>query len=301
MTNVSRRAGAGLRQQLGIAIIIFTLIMRLVTRPLTASQYKMSCAAHMQPKMGCRRSKGRAEAQAETMALYKDTASTRRLPADARQLPSGSPSTRRSACSRGARELVTLSQELYLFTSSNGVPLITYRSGIGQPDATLILPFIVAASMFVQQKMITPAPTASTAGSAAAQQAQMMTWMMPLIFGFWSLSVPAGLALYWAVTNVVGIITQYFFMGRKIDFRSLFVLNPAPQPAARNEPKPAPAPRAQPRQRCGTAAEGAAVEASRSRRPAPAFTKATWASREAVGPSKKPSRTRSKSWASRDR
>jgi hypothetical protein len=55
---------------------------------------------------------------------------------------------------------------------------------------------------------------------------------MPLMFGFWSLSVPAGLALYWFISNLSGVVFQYFYMGRKIDWRALLTV--APTPAAKS-------------------------------------------------------------------
>jgi YidC/Oxa1 family membrane protein insertase len=231
----------------GIAIIIFTLIMRLVTWPLTASQYRMSRAMQaMQPKVQelQKKYKGKdpKKLQAETMALYKEHGVNPLgclLPMLV-QLPIWFAlyEVIRLSLADAPESLVTLSQRLYpIDFLQTAVPLERHLLfwDLGRPDTTLILPLIVGLSMYVQQKMITPTPTASTASSAAQQQAQMMTWMMPLIFGFWSLSVPAGLALYWAVTNVVGILTQYFFMGRAFDFRSLLTLNPAPQPAAQSE------------------------------------------------------------------
>jgi len=52
---------------------------------------------------------------------------------------------------------------------------------------------------------------------------------MPLMFGFLSLSFPAGLGLYWAVSNVIGIITQYFVTGGwgYLRFQSPFQSGPA--------------------------------------------------------------------------
>jgi hypothetical protein len=66
--------------------------------------------------------------------------------------------------------------------------------------------------------------------------------MMPLMFGFWSLSVPAGLALYWFISNLSGIVLQYFYMGRKIDWRSMLTLGPAPAPSAKARPPQRPQP-----------------------------------------------------------
>jgi YidC/Oxa1 family membrane protein insertase len=56
----------------------------------------------------------------------------------------------------------------------------------------------------------------------------MMTLMMPLMFGFLTLLFPNGLGLYWAVSNIIGIIAQYFVTGGwgYLKFRSPF--RPAP-------------------------------------------------------------------------
>ncbi|MBA7641077.1 Membrane protein insertase YidC [subsurface metagenome] len=40
-----------------------------------------------------------------------------------------------------------------------------------------------------------------------------MLWMMPLMFGFLAMSFPSGLALYWAISNVITIVMQYFIVG----------------------------------------------------------------------------------------
>jgi YidC/Oxa1 family membrane protein insertase len=134
--------------------------------------------------------------------------------------------------------LVTLSQNLYpLPFIHTAVPLNNHMLywNLGQPDASYVLPLLVGASMFVQQKLITPTPAAGASQQSQQQQqtAQMMTWMMPLMFGFWSLSVPAGLALYWFISNLSGIVLQYFYMGRKIDWKTILTLNPAPAAKAR--------------------------------------------------------------------
>jgi YidC/Oxa1 family membrane protein insertase len=66
-------------------------------------------------------------------------------------------------------------------------------------DPTYILPVLMGVSMFVQQKM-TP-----TMGDP--RQAKMML-IMPFIFTFMFLNLPAGLVLYWFVSNVLQIFQQ---------------------------------------------------------------------------------------------
>jgi YidC/Oxa1 family membrane protein insertase len=261
MTNVLVALARTFGGNFGLAIIVFTLLMKLITWPLTVSQLKQSRAMQaLQPKMQelQKKYKGKdpKKLQTETMALYREAGVNPLgclFPMLA-QFPIWIALYQviRLSLGNAPESLITLSQRLYPIPYVHtAVPLsntLLYWN-LGQPDTSYVLPLIVAASMYVQQKLLTPAPTASAASSTQAQQAQMMTWMMPLMFGFWSLTVPAGLALYWAVSNVSGIALQYLYMGRKVDWKSIMTLNPAPAPAAkarpasqRDAPKPARAP-----------------------------------------------------------
>ncbi len=229
----------------GIAIIVFTLLTKVITWPLTASQYKQSRAMQaLQPKMQDLQKKYKGKdpkkLQSETMALYKEHGVN----------PLGCIfpmlvqfpiwialyDVIRVSLGTAPESLVSLSQNLYpIRFIHTAVPLnnqLLYWN-LAQNDSSYVLPIIVALTMYIQQKMITPPATAATANSQQAQTQQMMTWMMPLVFGYFSLNVPAGLALYWAVSNASGVVLQYFYMGRKFDLKELLTLNPQPAPSAR--------------------------------------------------------------------
>ena len=240
----------------GVAIIVFTVVSRVVLWPLTSRQYKQSRAMQaIQPKMQelQKKYKGKdpKKLQAETMALYKEAGVNPLgciLPMVA-QMPLWFAlyDVIRTSLGTAPETLVSLSQHLYPIPFvREAVPVNNNFLwwNLAANDNTLILPILVALTMYVQQKMITPPPSPAANNPTAAQQQQtqqMMTWMMPLIFGWFTLNVPAGLGLYWFVSNVVGGVLQYFYMGRDFNWRSLFVLNPraAPTPAARrNRPEP---------------------------------------------------------------
>ncbi len=255
MTNVLIALARVFGGNYGVAIIVFTLLMRFITWPLTASQYRASRAMQaIQPQMQelQKKYKGKdpKKLQAETMALYREAGVNPLgclLPMLV-QMPIWIALYQVIRLSLGdaPESLVTLSQNLYPIPFVHtAVPLNNHMLiwNLGQPDATYILPFLVAASMYVQQKLITPTPAAGTLTPQQQQQqqtTQMMTWMMPLMFGFWSLSVPAGLALYWFISNLSGVVLQYFYMGRKIEWRGLLSMGPAPaaKPAPRGRPQP---------------------------------------------------------------
>jgi len=82
-----------------------------------------------------------------------------------------------------------------------GAPFIGWIHDLTAHDPLYITPIIMGASQFWQQKM-TP-----SAGMDPAQQRMML--MMPVMFTVMFLWLPAGVAIYYAVTNVWGIGQQY--------------------------------------------------------------------------------------------
>jgi YidC/Oxa1 family membrane protein insertase len=261
MTNVLVALARVFGGNYGIAIIIFTIVMRLITWPLTASQYKQSKAMQaIQPKLQELQKKyknDRQTLQKETMALYKDHGVNPLgclFPMLA-QFPIWIALYRVIRLSLGEtpESFVTLSHQLYPIPFIHtAVPLNQHFLywNLGQPDRSLVLPIIVGLTMYIQQKMISPTPTAEQQRQLSQQQIQqqqtqqMMTWMLPLMFAYFSFSVPAGLALYWAVSNIAGIVTQYFYAGRKVDWAGMLRFGP-PQPAGPRGREPGPRPQQQ--------------------------------------------------------
>ncbi|MDP2952723.1 MAG: YidC/Oxa1 family membrane protein insertase, partial [Chloroflexota bacterium] len=76
---------------------------------------------------------------------------------------------------------------------------------LARPDPLPVMAFLVGITMWVQQKM-TAMPSAD---EKQASMNQMMQWFMPAMFAVFTLSFPSGLAVYWVVSTVVGIIQQY--------------------------------------------------------------------------------------------
>ncbi|MBM3155405.1 MAG: membrane protein insertase YidC, partial [Chloroflexi bacterium] len=108
--------------------------------------------------------------------------------------------------------LLDLSRHLYSWpVVMQAVPLNEHFLWLrlSKPDPNMILAILVGGTMWVQQKMVTPPPTDPRQQSMTS----MTTLMMPLMFGMLTLSFPSGLALYWVVSNIIGIIIQYFVGG----------------------------------------------------------------------------------------
>jgi YidC/Oxa1 family membrane protein insertase len=68
-------------------------------------------------------------------------------------------------------------------------------------DPTYVLPLLMGASMFIQQKM--------TPVMGDPRQAKMMMFM-PVVFTFMFLNLPSGLVLYWTLSNVLQIAQQKY-------------------------------------------------------------------------------------------
>jgi YidC/Oxa1 family membrane protein insertase len=96
---------------------------------------------------------------------------------------------------------------------------------LSQPERIFILGFgipslaiIVAATSYLQTKLMTP--TNPTSGNdQSAQMTRMMGLYMPLFMGWLAYSFPSGLAIYFITSNVASIV-QYGLMGR-LDWRNL--------------------------------------------------------------------------------
>jgi YidC/Oxa1 family membrane protein insertase len=108
--------------------------------------------------------------------------------------------------------LLDLSQHLYSWqVVTESIPLSSQFLwlDLAYPDSTFILAIIVGGSMWVQQKMV----TAPTPDPRQQSTNRMMQMMMPLMFALFTLMFPSGLALFWAVSNIVGIGIQYMVTG----------------------------------------------------------------------------------------
>ena len=180
----------------GVAIIVLTAALRVVLFPLThKSTVAMRRMQKVQPKMKAiqerykERAKkdpqARARMNQEVMALYKQEGVN----------PMG-------GCLPLLVQLPILWALYTLFAYAielRQAPFALWITDLAQKDPTYILPVLMTASMFLQQKL---------APQSADPAQRRLFLMMPLIFGFMFLSFPAGLVLYWLVNNVLTIVQQ---------------------------------------------------------------------------------------------
>lgn len=87
-----------------------------------------------------------------------------------------------------------------------GAPWILWINDLAAPDRFYVLPILMAAGMFLQQKLTT-VPTDPA-------QAKMMM-IMPVLFLFMFLKMPAGLVLYWTLNSLCTILSQRILLLKK--------------------------------------------------------------------------------------
>lgn len=221
-------------QNFGIAIILFTLLVRLVTHPLTVKQLKGSSAmADMQKDKrwieAQKKYKNDKEKLAqEQMKLYQELgvnplASC--LPTLI-QLPIiiGLYQAVIQTLASTPFDLVQLTNKVYsgfldmsqLFPLNNrflwmdlGKPDLLSIPGLSFPIP--ILAVLVVITTYIQSKLTTPPP--ASPNDQSAQMTGMMTIYMPLMMGYLAFTLASGLSLYFVASNVIGIL-QYAALGK---------------------------------------------------------------------------------------
>jgi YidC/Oxa1 family membrane protein insertase len=213
--------------QFWLAIIFFTVIVRLLMTPLMLPQQRSAKKMQeLQPQLQelqKKYGKDREKLSQEQMKLYREAGVSPMggcLPM-LLQFPIwiGLYQSIIQALGYLPLQLLSLSQNIYPFLSGlwSEVPLNRFFLGMDLSQTpqilgglTFALPILVAFTSWLQTKMTTP----STSGDGqAASMNQSMTLMMPLMFGFFSLNFSTGLSFYFIVSNVIGIVIQGYISG----------------------------------------------------------------------------------------
>ena len=222
---------AGLPFGLGWAIILITVIIKVVTLPLTRKQLQSQKAMQdLQPRLKelqDKYGKDKQKLSEEQMKLYKEAGVNPMggcLPLLI-QLPVLW-ALYQALYAVASTDLVPMSERAFFwipdlfypsltvgtkwlgesFTTQNWGKLVAYGS----------LPIIMLVTQLILQKMSQAPKNPKTGKSGQDTQAQMMSQMMffmPIMFGYITLGLPAGLTLYWTVSNALSLIQQYFVAG----------------------------------------------------------------------------------------
>ncbi len=181
----------------GFAIILLTLVVKLLFYGLSAKSYRsMGHMRRLQPRVEMLKERhGNDKQQFSTalMDLYKKE----------KVNPLG-------GCLPILVQIPVFIALYYVLLESielRQAPFMLWIQDLSSKDPYYVLPLIMGATMFLQQKM-NPAPP-------DPMQAKMMMFM-PVLFTVLFLSFPAGLVLYWTVNNILSI-TQQWFITRGIE------------------------------------------------------------------------------------
>jgi YidC/Oxa1 family membrane protein insertase len=179
----------------GVAIILLTIVIKILFFPLTYSSTKsMAKMADLQPKIKAIRAKykkaksdigQRREMNEEMMKLYKEQGVN----------PAGGclPLLIQLPVFWGVFRMLVVAVEF------RHAPFALWITDLSVKDPTLVLPILMGITQFISQKM--------TPSSADPSQAKMML-VMPFVMTIFFLSFQSGLVLYWLTTNVLQIGQQ---------------------------------------------------------------------------------------------
>ena len=176
----------------GVSIIILTILIRLITFPLQYKSFKsMKKMSLLQPEINKLKEKFKDDPQRlqkETMELFKRSGAN----------PLG-------GCLPMLLQMpvfFAFYKVLYAAVELVGQPFYFWINDLSEKDPYFVLPVILTAAMFFQQKLT---PTTST---DPTQQKVMM--FMPIIFGFIMKDMPSGLVLYICVSTIFQMAQQVF-------------------------------------------------------------------------------------------
>lgn len=182
----------------GIAIIMITIVVKMLMYPLTKKQYesmaKMRALAPKMEQLKARYGDDRQKMGQATMELYRKE----------KVNPMG-------GCLPLLLQMPILLALYWVFLESvelRHAPFGLWITDLSAKDPYFILPILFGASMWLMQKL-SPTP------SADPMQQKMMLWM-PVIFSVFFLWFPAGLVLYWLVSNIISLI-QMLVIYKNID------------------------------------------------------------------------------------
>ena len=219
----------------GLGLILFTILTRVVTFPLTLRQLKATRAmTGLKPRIDeiNKKYKDPRRRSEEQMKLYREAGINPIgcLGPMLIQMPIfiALYQVVRIALGETPESLINLEAQLYDWSFiESGVPLDDHFLGVSlAAPGGIPLAVLVGVATWFQTKT-----SLSRSGPATdpmvAQQQQMMQWMLPFVFGWITISFPAGLGLYWLTTTLIGIILNYFAYGGIKKVGIPFLLKPA--------------------------------------------------------------------------
>ncbi|MCP4140074.1 MAG: YidC/Oxa1 family membrane protein insertase [Chloroflexi bacterium] len=230
MTNVLLFIYDIIGHNFGIAIILFTILIRAITWPLTAQQLKGTQGMQELQKdkewLGIQKKykDDKEKLAQEQMRIYKE----RGINPFGSCLPTliqfpviiGLYQSIIRSLAATPLSLLNFSRNLYPFLDVTEIVPLNSKflwMDLGRPESLPIFGFdlpvlavIVLITSYMQSKLMTPP---ANPGDQSAAMGNMMSIYMPFFMGYLAMTFPSGLALYFITSNILGV-AQYAMMGR---------------------------------------------------------------------------------------
>jgi YidC/Oxa1 family membrane protein insertase len=181
----------------GVAIILMTILLRLLMWPLTRKSYTSSIAMQrMQPELQRIQklyANDKARLQMEMMNLYR-----------------AHKTSPMSGCLPMLIQIpifFALYKALLVSVQMRNAHFLWIHD-LAAMDPYFILPILMGATMWLQQYLQTPKTISNNPNDPTVATQRVMKWL-PVIFTIMFAWMPAGLVLYWTVSNLFGIFQMY--------------------------------------------------------------------------------------------
>ena len=185
----------------GLAIILLTVLIKLLVYPLTKKQLQsMKAMQRIQPQLQKLQEKYKNNPQVlqqKMMELY--------------QKEGANPMSGCLPMLIQMPILMGMYYTLYSFDYGGAAPSFMWLPSLSETDPLYVLPLLSAATTYLTSKTMQSSNNANQ-----NQQMKVLTYMMPIFIGWISLNFPSGLVLYWVTMNVVQIVQQ-LWMNRTDD------------------------------------------------------------------------------------
>ena len=219
-----------LGENFGLAIIVFTALVRLITLPLTIQQMRSTMVmseiqgSSRYKKMQEKYKGDKQKLSEEQMKLFREEGYNPMSGCLGLiiQFPIiiGLYQSITRALAAAPVQLLDLSKLIYPFNDIGLIPINPHflYMNLGQPErwepdflpfAIPVLTILVVITTYLQTKLTTP-PSPDAQGQSMTK---MMGLYMPLLLGYFAYSLASGLALYFLTSNLLGIL-QGFIMRR---------------------------------------------------------------------------------------
>lgn len=232
----------------GLTLIIFTFLVKLIILPLTIKQQKsMAETQRIQPLLAQLQAKyktDKAKLNEETMKLYKEhnvNPAGGCLPLLIQMpiiialywvitqpltymfnLTADQINTLKELTGVVSNQQIdvakNLTQDIINALGSTNAQIIDFHflgldlgatPSMNQPSALWIIPILAAASTYFVSKLSAPAKNPDAPANDMANSMATMNKIFPLMTAWFTFSFPAGVGLYWVVSNGFQIIQQY--------------------------------------------------------------------------------------------